>query len=551
MAKQIKFNEKARTALKRGVNILADTVKTTLGPKGRNVVLDKGYGSPTITNDGVSIAKEIELEDKFENLGAEIIKEVASKTNDVAGDGTTTATLLAQKMVNEGLKNVTAGTNPLAIRKGIEKGVETVVKELKKSAKKVKEESDIASVATIAAGDEAVGKMIAQLMYAFKDPKSAVITVEESQALGLEKEVVEGMQFDEGYVSAYMVTDATRMEAVLEDVNILLYDGKISAIKDILALLEKLAQTGKKELVIICEDIEGEALATMVVNKLRGVLNAVAVKAPGFGDNRKEMLKDIAALTGAQLISEELGLKLDKAEISVLGKARKVVITKDATTIVGGSGKPAEISARVAQIQKELEKAQDYDKEKLNERLAKLTGGVGVIKVGAATEVELKEKKHRIEDALSATKAAAEEGIVPGGGIALLKAAKVLEGLEMQEEEKIGINILMKSLEEPLRQIVSNAGKEPSVVVEEARKQKPEFGYDASKDEFVDMIKAGIIDPVKVTRSALQNAASGAAMLLTTEAVVTDLPEKKDDHVHDDMSGGMGMNGMGGMEGMM
>lgn len=553
MAKQIKFNEKARTSLKRGVNILADTVKTTLGPKGRNVVLDKGFGSPTITNDGVSIAKEIELEDKFENLGAEIVKEVASKTNDVAGDGTTTATLLAQKMVNEGLKNVTAGTNPLAIRRGIEKGVDAVVKELKKSSKTVKEESDIASVATIAAGDEAVGKMIAQLMYAFKDPKSAVITVEESQALGLEKEVVEGMQFDEGYVSAYMVTDAQRMEAVLEDVNILLYDGKISAVKDILTLLEKLAQTGKKELVIVCEDVEGEALATMVVNKLRGVLNAVAVKAPGFGDNRKEMLKDIAALTGAQLISEEIGLKLDKAEVSALGKARKVVITKDTTTIVGGTGKVSEINARVAQIQEEMTNAADYDKEKLQERLAKLTGGVGVIKVGAATEVELKEKKHRIEDALSATKAAAEEGIVPGGGMALLKASKVLENLEAEEEEKIGINILSRSLEEPLRQIVANAGKEPSVVIEAARKQKPGFGYDASKDEFVDMIKAGIIDPVKVTRSALQNAASGAAMLLTTEAVVTDLPEKKDDHNHaGEMPGGMGgMNGMGGMEGMM
>lgn len=547
MAKQIKFNEKARSSLKKGVNILADTVKVTLGPKGRNVVLDKGYGAPTITNDGVTIAKEIELEDKFENLGAEIVKEVASKTNDIAGDGTTTATLLAQKIVNEGLKNVTAGTNPLAIRRGIEKGVDAVVRELKKSAKKIKNESDIASVATIAAGDAEVGKLIAEIMYSFTDPKTSVITVEESQALGLDKEIVEGMQFDEGYLSAYMISDATRMEAVLDEPNILLYDGKISAVKDILPLLEKLAQTGKKELLIVCEDLEGEALATLVVNKLRGVLNAVAVKAPGFGDNRKEMLADIAILTGGKVISEEAGMKLEKTEINALGKARKVIITKDSTTVINGSGKPAEIKARVGQLSKELTQAEDYNKEELQKRIAKLSGGIGVIKVGAATEVELKEKKHRIEDALSATRAAVEEGIVAGGGVALLKTAEVLDSVTANAEEKIGLDILKRSLEEPLRHIATNAGKEASVIIEEVRKQKEGIGYNAQNDKYEDMIKAGIIDPVKVTRSALQNAASGAAMLLTTEAVVTDLPEKKGENGMPQMPAG----GMGGMEGMM
>lgn len=551
MAKEIKFNEKARASLKKGVNILADTVKVTLGPKGRNVVLDKGFGAPTITNDGVTIAKEIELENKFENLGAEIVKEVASKTNDLAGDGTTTATILAQKIINEGLKNVTAGTNPLAIRRGIEKGTELVVAELKKMAKVVKKESEIADVATIAAGDEEVGKLLAEIMYAFDDPKSSVITVEESQTLGLEKEIVEGMQFDEGYVSPYMITDTETMEAVLEDPYILLYDGKISNVKDFLPLLEKIASEGKKELLLIAEEIEGEALATLVVNKLRGSLNAIAVKSPGFGDNKKEMLADIATLTGAEVISEELGMKLEKAETSMLGSARKVVVTKDNATIVGGKGKKSMIKARVEHIKKEIIKASDYDREKLQERLAKLTGGVGIIKVGAATEVELNEKKHRIEDALSATKAAVEEGIVPGGGVALLKAAKALESIKLKKEEKIGIDILRRALEEPMRQIVSNAGKEASVVIEEARKKEVGIGYNAALGKFEDMLKAGIIDPVKVTRSALQNAASGAAMLLTTEAVVTDLPEKKGKGSSSADMAGMNPGAMGGMPGMM
>lgn len=551
MAKEIKFNEKARASLKKGVNILADTVKVTLGPKGRNVVLDKGFGAPTITNDGVTIAKEIELENKFENLGAEIVKEVASKTNDLAGDGTTTATILAQKIINEGLKNVTAGTNPLAIRRGIEKGTELVVAELKKMAKVVKKESEIADVATIAAGDEEVGKLLAEIMYAFDDPKSSVITVEESQTLGLEKEIVEGMQFDEGYVSPYMITDTETMEAVLEDPYILLYDGKISNVKDFLPLLEKIASEGKKELLLIAEEIEGEALATLVVNKLRGSLNAIAVKSPGFGDNKKEMLADIATLTGAEVISEELGMKLEKAETSMLGSARKVVVTKDNATIVGGKGKKSMIKARVEHIKKEIIKASDYDREKLQERLAKLTGGVGIIKVGAATEVELNEKKHRIEDALSATKAAVEEGIVPGGGVALLKAAKALESIKLEKEEKIGIDILRRALEEPMRQIVSNAGKEASVVIEEARKKEVGIGYNAALGKFEDMLKAGIIDPVKVTRSALQNAASGAAMLLTTEAVVTDLPEKKGKGSSSADMAGMNPGAMGGMPGMM
>ncbi len=551
MAKEIKFNEKARASLKKGVNILADTVKVTLGPKGRNVVLDKGFGAPTITNDGVTIAKEIELENKFENLGAEIVKEVASKTNDLAGDGTTTATILAQKIINEGLKNVTAGTNPLAIRRGIEKGTELVVAELKKMAKVVKKESEIADVATIAAGDEEVGKLLAEIMYAFDDPKSSVITVEESQTLGLEKEIVEGMQFDEGYVSPYMITDTETMEAVLEDPYILLYDGKISNVKDFLPLLEKIASEGKKELLLIAEEIEGEALATLVVNKLRGSLNAIAAKSPGFGDNKKEMLADIATLTGAEVISEELGMKLEKAETSMLGSARKVVVTKDNATIVGGKGKKSMIKARVEHIKKEIIKASDYDREKLQERLAKLTGGVGIIKVGAATEVELNEKKHRIEDALSATKAAVEEGIVPGGGVALLKAAKALESIKLEKEEKIGIDILRRALEEPMRQIVSNAGKEASVVIEEARKKEVGIGYNAALGKFEDMLKAGIIDPVKVTRSALQNAASGAAMLLTTEAVVTDLPEKKGKGSSSADMAGMNPGAMGGMPGMM
>ena len=546
MAKQIKFNEKARGSLKKGVNLLAETVRVTLGPKGRNVVLDKGFGSPTITNDGVTIAKEIELEDKFENLGAEIVKEVASKTNDAAGDGTTTATVLAQSIINEGLKNVAAGANPLAIREGLNKGVEAIILELKKNAKDIKGKEDIAHVASIAAGDPKIGELIAEVMYAFDDPKSAVVTVEESQAIGLEKEVVEGMQFDEGYLSPYMMTDAARMEAVFENPMILITDQKISAVNDIVPLIEKLIQTGQKDLVIVGEEVDGEALATLVLNKLRGVFNTLAVKAPGFGDRRKEMLADIAVLTGGQVVSEDLGLKLDKVELEMLGQARKIVATKDKTTIIEGKGKTPEVKTRIAQIKKELEKTDsEFDKEKLQERLAKLSAGVGVIKVGAATEVELKEKKHRIEDALSATKAAVEEGIVPGGGVAIIQAAKVLDSLNLEGEEKIGIDILKRAVEEPLRQIAMNAGKEGSVVVDQVKKHDSGFGYNAAKDSYEDMIKAGIIDPVKVTRSALQNATSGASMLLTTEAVVTDKPEKKDDQMPPQMPGGMGMGDMG------
>lgn len=545
MAKQLKFGEDARMGLKTGVNVLADAVKVTLGPKGRNVVLDKGFGAPNITNDGVSIAKEIELEDKFENLGAQLVKEVATKTNDVAGDGTTTATILAQAMINEGLKNVTAGTNPMAIRRGIEKGTAAIVAALKDNSKKVVGKAEIEQVASISANDPMIGKLIAEAIDLVG--RDGVITVEESQTLGLEKEVVEGMQFDNGYVSAYFATDTTRMEAVMDNANILLTDKKISSIQEILPLLESMAQTGKKDLVIIAEDIEGEALATLIVNKIRGVLNVLAIKAPGFGDRRKEMLQDLAILTGGQVISEDTGVKLESATIDMLGTARRVTADKDKTTIVEGAGKTSEIKKRVAQIKAQIQKStSDFDKEKLQERMAKLSGGIGVIKVGAASEVEMKEKKARIEDAINATKAAIEEGIVSGGGVALVDALnsvdkRLKDELKIDGEEMVGVNILKKALEAPMRQIAENAGKDGSVVIENVKKSASGIGYNAANDEYVDMIKAGIIDPLKVTRSALQNAASVSAMVLTTESVVTDLPTKDEPMPAGGMPGGMGM----------
>lgn len=541
MAKQIKFDEKARRSLKRGVDKLANTVKVTLGPKGRNVVLDQGFGAPTITNDGVTIAKEIELKDKFENIGAEIVKEVASKTGDNAGDGTTTATLLSQKMITEGLKNVAAGANPLGIKRGIEKGVSAVVADLEKQAKQITKKDEIAQVATISAQNEEVGKLIANIMD--EVGKDGVITVEESQSFGLDKEIVEGMQFDKGYISPYMITDTSKMEAVFENPYILITDKKISSINEILPLLEKLARSGKKNFVIIADDVEGEALATLVVNKLKGSFNTLAIKNPGFGDSKKAMLEDIAILTGGQVITEEVGLKLEKAEVAVLGQAGKIISTKDDTTVIGGKGDKKEIKERIAQIKEEIEKTESkFDKEKLQERLAKLSGGVAVLKVGAATETELKEKKHRIEDALSATKAAVEEGIIAGGGVALIRAISSLDKFELQSEQKLGIEILRKALEEPLRQIALNAGKEGSVIVEGVKTREKNVGYNAENDKYEDLVKAGIIDPKKVTRCALQNAASAAAMLLTTEAVVTDLPEKKgEEGAMPAMPGGGGM----------
>lgn len=540
MAKEIKFSEDARSRLKGGVDKLANTVKTTLGPKGRNVVLDKKYGAPTITNDGVTIAKEIDLEDIYENMGAQLVKEVASKTNDVAGDGTTTATVLAQAIVTEGLKNVTAGANPMEIKKGIEKAAEFVVGELAKTKKEIKTKEEIAQVASISAADAEIGELIADVMD--RVGKDGVITVEEGQTLGLEREIVEGMQLDNGYIAPYMVTDTERMEAVYEHPSILITDKKISSINEIVPLLEKMAQAGKKDLVIIAEDIEGEALATLVVNKIRGVFNTLAIKAPGFGDRKKEMLEDISVLTGAKVISEEIGLKLEDAEMDVLGSARKVIADKDQTIIVEGQGSASEVKARVAQLRTWIQKAtSDWDKEKLQERLAKLAGGVAVLKVGAATEVELKEKKHRIEDALAATRAAVEEGIVPGGGVALVDIAPGLSKLTGTKDEETGVKILQRALEEPLRQIAMNAGKEGSVVVDEVQKKAKGVGYDAAKDDYKDMIKAGIVDPAKVTRSALQNAASISALFLTTEAVVAELPAKEEPQ----MPGGSGMPGMG------
>lgn len=545
-AKKILFNEQARAALKRGVDKLADAVKITLGPKGRNVVFDKGYGSPVITNDGVTIAKEISLEDKFENIGAELVKEVATKTNDVAGDGTTTATLLAQIMVAEGLKNVAAGANPMLIRRGIEKGVKAVVAELKeKISKPVSGHEEIKQVASIAANNSDVGTIIAETM---KEVGSdGVITVEESQVFGVEKEVVEGMQFDKGYVSPYMVTNSERMEAEYNDPYILITEKKISSIHDILPVLEKVAQTGKKELVVIAEDLEGEALATLVVNKLRGTFHCLAVKAPGFGDRRKEMLKDISILTGGKVISEELGLKLENTTLESLGRARKVVATKENTTIIEGKGDSNELKARVAQIRKEVERTEsDFDREKLQERLAKLSGGVAVLKVGAATETEMKEMKYRIEDALAATKAAVEEGIVPGGGVALLRCISALESVQADGEEKLGVAILKRALEEPVRQIATNCGKDGSVVTEEVKRRQRTEGYDAASDSYVDMVAAGIIDPTKVTRSALENAASIASMLLTTDVVIAEAPEEK--KAGGGAPGGGMPGGMGGMD---
>lgn len=546
MAKQIYFDDKVRAMIKRGVDKLADTVKVTLGPRGRNVVLDKGFGSPVITNDGVTIAKEIELEDKFENVGAQLVQEVASKTNDVAGDGTTTATVLAQSMIHEGFRNITAGANGVMVRHGIEKAVKAVVEELKSFSKPVKSNDEIAQVGTISAQDPEVGKLIAEVME--QVGKDGVVTVEESQTFGLSKEVVEGMQFDKGYVSPYMITNTERMEAELKDVAILITDKKVSAVNEILPLLEKLAQSGRKELVIIADEVEGEALAVFVVNKIRGTFTVLAVKAPGFGDRRKDMLQDIAVLTGGKVISEDIGLKLENTEIESLGHARKVIATKEATTIVEGKGDQAEIKARVSQLKKEIEvSTSDFDKEKLQERLGKLSGGVAVIKVGAATETELKEKKMRIEDALHATRAAVEEGIVPGGGVAYLRATKGLSKVNASGDELIGVNILMRALEEPIRQIAVNAGQEGSVIVDTVKKESGATGYNAATNKFEDLVAAGIVDPTKVARSAIENAASIASMLITTEAVVTDLPEKKE--AGGGMPGGMpGMGGMGGMD---
>jgi chaperonin GroEL len=525
MAKIIAFDEEARRGLERGMNQLADAVKVTLGPRGRNVVLEKKWGAPTITNDGVSIAKEIELEDPYEKIGAELVKEVAKKTDDVAGDGTTTATVLAQALVREGLRNVAAGANPMALKRGIEKAVERVSEELSKMAKPVETKEQIAATASISAADTSIGEMIAEAMD--KVGKEGVITVEESNTFGLELELTEGMRFDKGYISPYFVTDPERMEAVLDDPYILIVNSKISAVKDLLPLLEKVMQSGKP-LAIIAEDVEGEALATLVVNKIRGTFRSAAVKAPGFGDRRKAMLQDIAILTGAQVISEEVGLKLENATLDLLGRARKVVVTKDETTIVEGAGDPEQIQGRVNQIKAEIEKSDsDYDREKLQERLAKLAGGVAVIKAGAATEVELKERKHRIEDAVRNAKAAVEEGIVAGGGVALLQASTTaFEKLDLDTDEATGANIVKIALEAPLKQIAVNAGLEGGVVVEKVRNLEVGHGLDAATGEYKDMIKAGIIDPAKVTRSALQNAASIAGLFLTTEAVIADKPEK-------------------------
>jgi chaperonin GroEL len=525
MAKQIAFNEEARRGLERGMNVLADAVKVTLGPRGRNVVLEKKWGAPTITNDGVSIAKEIELDDPWEKIGAELVKEVAKKTDDVAGDGTTTATVLAQALVREGLRNVAAGSNPMALKRGIEKAVEAIVAELLSMAKSVDSKEQIAATASISAADSTIGEMIAEAMD--KVGKEGVITVEESNTFGLELELTEGMRFDKGYISPYFVTDQDRMEVVLEDAYVLLVNSKISNIKDLLPVLEKVMQSGKP-LAIIAEDVEGEALATLVVNKIRGIFRAAAVKAPGFGDRRKAMLQDIAILTGATVISEEVGLKLDQAGLELLGKARKVVISKEETTIVEGGGDADQIKGRVNQIRAEIEKSDsDYDREKLQERLAKLAGGVAVIKAGAATEVELKERKHRIEDAVRNAKAAVEEGIVAGGGVALLQAGHaVFAKLKLEGDEATGAKIVELSIEAPLKQIAVNAGLEGGVVVEKVRHLTAGHGLNAATGEYVDMIKAGIIDPAKVTRSALQNAASIAALFITTEAVITDKPEK-------------------------
>ena len=543
MAKQVLFNEEARRALGKGVDALANAVKVTLGPKGRNVVLDKKFGAPTITNDGVTIAKDIELEDPFENMGAQLVKEVATKTNDIAGDGTTTATLLAQAMIHEGMRNVAAGANPMILKKGIDQAVKKLVDEIRSNSKKVEGKAAIAQVAAISSGDEEVGELIAETME--KVGKDGVITVEESKSMDTNLSVVEGMQFDRGYISPYMVTDTDKMEAVLDNPYILITDRKISAIADILPILEKVVKQGK-ELMIIAEDLDGEALATLVVNKLRGTFKALAVKAPGFGDRRKAMLEDIAILTGGTVISEEVGRKLDSVEIEDLGQARQVRASKEETTIVDGSGDKAKIDARVEQIKKQVaETTSDFDKEKLQERLAKLAGGVAVIEIGAATEVEMKDKKLRIEDALNATRAAVEEGIVAGGGTTFVDILPALDALSAEGDVQTGINIVKRAIEEPVRQIANNAGLEGSVVVENVKKSANGTGFNALTGEYVDMIGAGIVDPAKVTRSALQNAASIAAMVLTTETLVADKPEKEPPMP-------MGAPGMGGgMPGMM
>ena len=539
MPKQIMYGDDARAAILRGVNQLADAVKVTLGPKGRNALLDKKFGAPLITKDGVTVAKEIELKDSWENMGAQLVKEVASKTSDVAGDGTTTATVLAQAIFREGAKNVSAGANAMEIKRGIDKAVEVVVEEIKKMSKPCQDRSEIAQIGTISANnDTTIGELIAEAME--KVGKDGVITVEEAKTMATSLDVVEGMQFDRGYISPYFVTDHERMEAVLEDVLILIYEKKINSMKDLLPVLEQIAKMGKP-LLIISEDIEGEALATLVVNKLRGTLNCAAVKAPGFGDRRKAMLEDIAVLTGGQVISEDIGLKLENVKITDLGRAKRITIDKDNTTIVEGAGSHAKIQGRVKQMKSQAEETtSDYDREKLQERLAKLVGGVAVINVGASTETEMKEKKARVEDALHATKAAVEEGIVPGGGVALLRCISALDKLKLDGDQKIGVNIIRRSLEEPIRQIANNAGLEGSVVVERVKREKGTFGFDASNDEYVDMLKAGIIDPTKVTRVALLNASSVASLMLTTEVMVSEIPEEKEKMPRMPAGGGMG-----------
>ncbi|MBU2461665.1 chaperonin GroEL [bacterium] len=540
MAKQLKFSDEGRKSVQRGVNALANAVKVTLGPKGRNVILDKKFGSPTITCDGVTVAKEVELEDPFENMGAQLVREVASKTSDVAGDGTTTATVLAQAIFNEGVKNIAAGANPIILKRGIDKAVEAVVAELKKEAKEVKEKKEMAQVATISAHmDATIGNLIADAME--KVGKDGVITVEEAKTIETTLDVVDGMQFDRGYLSPYFVTDAERMEAILEDPYILIYEKKLSAMKDLLPILEKIAQSGKPFL-IIAEDVEGEALATLVVNKIRGILKCMAVKAPGFGDRRKSSLEDIAILTGGKMIAEELGIKIENVQLEDLGKAKRVVIDKENTTIIEGAGKSSDIKARISQIRLQIDDTKsDYDKEKLQERLAKLAGGVAVINVGAATETEMKERKARVEDALHATRAAVEEGVIPGGGVSLLRAQKAINELKLEGDEKVGAKIIYRALEEPLRQIVENAGLEGSIVVAEIRKETAiTFGYDADKDCYCNLVEAGILDPLKVTRTALQNAASIAGLMLTTECLVTEIPEKEKTSPMPHGGGGMG-----------
>jgi len=540
-AKQLQFDENARHTLLRGIEKLAKAVKATLGPSGRNVILDKKFGSPTITKDGVTVAKEIELEDPYENMGAQLVREVASKTSDVAGDGTTTATILAESIYREGLRNVTAGANPTSLQRGIMKGVDAIVEELKKLSKKVSDRTEIAQVATVSANwDKTIGEIIADAMD--KVGKDGTITVEEAKSIETTLEVVEGMQFDKGYLSPYFVTNAEAMEAILENAYILIYEKKISSLKDLLPLLEKVAKAGRP-LLIIAEDVEGEALATLVVNKLRGTLQVCAVKAPGFGDRRKAMLEDIAVLTGGRLISEDLGIKLENIKLEDLGKSKRVTIDKENTTIVEGTGKSADIQGRVAQIRRQIdETTSDYDREKLQERLAKLAGGVAVINVGAATETEMKEKKARVEDALHATRAAVEEGIVPGGGVAFLRSQKALDNVKnLEADEKIGVQIVRRAIEEPTRQLADNAGAEGALVVEEIKKRKGNEGYDVATEQYTDLVKAGIVDPTKVTRSALQNAASIAGLLLTTEALVTEIPEKE-------KTPQMPPGGMGGMD---